>query len=515
MSNYGITGFGAYVPRLRLNRGAIAAAHAWMAPSLKGLAKGERSFASWDEDSITMGVEAARDCLGASSRGGLTALTLASTTLPYADLQNSAIAAGALGLGAKIRTADTGGSQRAGVTGLADALRQATGDQLFIAADRLHAKPASTLEMTYGAGAAAFRLGSENVIARCLGSGSVLAQFIDHFRSSDATDDYFWEERWIRDEGYGKLVPQAVKAALADAAFSISDISTLVLAAPLKGVVPAIAKQIGFTGQIANTLEADIGYTGLAHPLLMLSGVLQHAKPGDRLLLIGFGQGAEALILEVTDAIADFKPKRGLANILADKTVTSDYLRMLSFYRRIELEWGMRGEAAGKAALTTAYRESRQLAAFVAGKCKACGFVQFPQLAYCVNPECHAPPRNSPRIRWRMSRRRSSPIPATGCPTTPPRRSMLASCSSTSAPAYLWKPSIPAPRALRRVPPCASFFASRSPTKSAASIAISGKRPPSHKELKPWQQALKTKSPSSAWAAPNSASAGTPGAKAC
>jgi 3-hydroxy-3-methylglutaryl CoA synthase len=391
MKSYGITGYGAYVPRLRLARGAIAAAHAWMAPSLKGLAKGERSFASWDEDSITMGVEAARDCLGTAKRDGITGLTLASTTLPYADLQNSAIVAGALGLGSNVITADTGGSQRAGVSALAQALRQEEGAQLLIASDRLHAKPASVQEMNYGAGAAAFLLGVDNIIARCLGFGSVLAQFIDHFRNNDATDDYFWEERWIRDEGYGKLVPKAVKIALEDAGLSIADITTLVLAVPLKGVVAAIAKQLGFTGDIADTLEAEVGYTGLAHPLLMLTGALQKAKPGDRLLVLGFGQGAEALILEVTDAITNFAPKRGLANVIADKTVTGDYLRMLSFYRRIELEWGMRGEAAGKAALTTAYRESRQLSSFVAGKCQACGFVQFPQLAYCVNPECQAP----------------------------------------------------------------------------------------------------------------------------
>ena len=32
-----------------------------MAPSLRGLAKGQRAFCSWDEDSVTMAVEAARD----------------------------------------------------------------------------------------------------------------------------------------------------------------------------------------------------------------------------------------------------------------------------------------------------------------------------------------------------------------------------------------------------------------------------------------------------------------------
>ena len=48
MSEFGITGYGAYVPRLRIDRGIIAEAHRWMAPGLKGQAKGSRAFTSWD-----------------------------------------------------------------------------------------------------------------------------------------------------------------------------------------------------------------------------------------------------------------------------------------------------------------------------------------------------------------------------------------------------------------------------------------------------------------------------------
>ena len=57
----GIVAYGAYVPRLRLNRQAVYDANKWFAGGLRGLAKGERSMANWDEDSITMAVEAARD----------------------------------------------------------------------------------------------------------------------------------------------------------------------------------------------------------------------------------------------------------------------------------------------------------------------------------------------------------------------------------------------------------------------------------------------------------------------
>jgi 3-hydroxy-3-methylglutaryl CoA synthase/uncharacterized OB-fold protein len=391
MTEFGITGFGAYIPRLRLDRKAIAAAHRWMAPSLGGLARGTRAFCSWDEDAITLAVEAARGCVDPGERSGITSLTAVSTTFPYADLQNSSIVAGALGLSATLRTADLGGSQRAGVSALAAALRAGEGDALIVAAERPRAKPASVQEMVYGAGAAAFRVGTANPIATLIGAGVAMSPFIDHFRASGDAYDYSWEERWIRDEGYAKLIPPAVTAALAGAGVGISDIDILILASPLKGAAAALGKQLGFAGTIADALDTGCGYAGVAHPLLMLASVLESAAPGRKILLVGFGQGAEAMVLETTQAIAGYAPGRAVRAALAEGVVTSDYLRMASFYNEIELDWGMRGEKTGKAALTTQFREAGQLGAFVAGKCTVCGTVQFPQLAYCVNPACRAP----------------------------------------------------------------------------------------------------------------------------
>lgn len=123
MTELGITAYGAYVPRLRLDRAVIADAHRWAMPSLRGQAKGSRAFASWDEDAITMAVEAARDALGEGGAGSIEALRLASTTLPYADLQNAAIVAGAIGAPTAIASSDGGGSQRAGTSALLAALR--------------------------------------------------------------------------------------------------------------------------------------------------------------------------------------------------------------------------------------------------------------------------------------------------------------------------------------------------------------------------------------------------------
>jgi uncharacterized OB-fold protein len=122
----------------------------------------------------------------------------------------------------------------------------------------------------------------------------------------------------------------------------------------------------------------------------MLAAALESAQPGDRILLVGFGQGADALVFEVTDAILSMPMGRGVSGALEDALATDSYLRMASFAEVIDLEWGMRAEKSGKTPLTEQYRSAGQMQTFNAGRCLSCGTIQFPQLEYCVNPECHA-----------------------------------------------------------------------------------------------------------------------------
>ena len=165
----GILSYGAYLPRRRLQRKSIAAANSWFAPGLRGLAKGERAMANWDEDSVTMAVEAARDCLAGLAPAGLEQLILASTTHPYDDRQNAAIVANAMQFGSSLRVLDVTGSQRAGTSALIGALAGG-GRSLVAAADHRLAKAASPQEMHYGDGAAAYRY-TEAKMARLAGAG--------------------------------------------------------------------------------------------------------------------------------------------------------------------------------------------------------------------------------------------------------------------------------------------------------------------------------------------------------
>ena len=390
MSSSGITGFGAYVPRLRIDRSHIADAHTWMAPSLRRAAKGERAFCSWDEDAITMAVEAGRDCLTDIDPKSIGRITLASTTSPFADLQGCAIAAGALRLKEDTASTDIANSQRAATSGLIQALQSAQ-STLFIASERPVAKPASPQELGFGAGAAAFVTGTENVIVEFLESATVTANFVDHFRAAEEKYSYYWEERWIRDEGINKLAIKAATSALEKAGIDATEIDHLIVPPVQRAAARAVAGKLGFKGNPADDLQLNCGYTGTAHPLLMLANVLEQAGPGERILLIGFGQGADAIVLRTTEHLASRQPARGVGGNLADKLVTRDYLRMLSFYQAIELEWGMRAEKSSKTMLSTQYRAADQTAGFKAGRCGRCGTVQFPQLQYCVDTDCQAP----------------------------------------------------------------------------------------------------------------------------
>ena len=386
----GITAYGAYLPRRRLQRSAIAAANTWFDASLRGLARGERTMCSWDEDTVTMAVEAARD-MGPAAQTG--ALFLASTTHPFAVRQNAGIVADALNLGSDLRTMDVAGSLRASTTALMSALdAAAAGTQaVVVAADRRKARAGSPMEMLSGDGAAALQVGAEGEIATLLGSATVAADFIDHFRASGDAYDYAWEDRWIRDEGWLKLVPQAVAQALAKAGVEPSDVHRLIVPCHLRRVPESVAKACGIpAGAVADPMMNSVGQCGTAQPLLMLAAALASAEPGQTIVVTGFGQGCDALVFRATDVIGAVRPRRGVAGWLERRVEETNYARFLTYCGVVEREYGKRAELDRSPALTAQYRNREGVTGFVGGRCGQCGTVQYPKAIYCVNPNCGA-----------------------------------------------------------------------------------------------------------------------------
>jgi 3-hydroxy-3-methylglutaryl CoA synthase len=332
----GITSYGAYIPRLRLNRMAIFQGMGWFAPAIMMVAQGERSMCNWDEDAVTMAVAASRDCLRGMDKSSLDSLFLASTTLPFADRQNAGIVSAALNLKEDLVAADYTASQKVATTALITAVEGIMSGErnniLVTASDRRETKTAYFYEMWFGDGAASLMVGDSDVIAEYKGSYSLSIDFVDHYRGMDKQYDYVWEERWTRDKGYGEIIPRAVNGLFDKLGMTMDDVDKLVFPCFFKGDHRKIAGNLGAGPEkLVDNMHEVCGETGAAHSFMMFISALEDAKPGDRIVMCGFGQGANALCFEVTDNITKLAKRNGVSGSLANKKTTDNYLKWMKF----------------------------------------------------------------------------------------------------------------------------------------------------------------------------------------
>ena len=142
---------------------------------------------------------------------------------------------------------------------------------------------------------------------------------------------------------------------------------------------------------VRDNLMAGCGETGTAHSIVMLVDALQDAKPGEKILVVGFGQGADALLFEATANIGSLSARKGIKASLANGIIEDNYQKFLSFRDLVPIEWGMRAEpGARKTRMTAMYRDRKMFNSLVGGKCTACNTIQFPKAHICVDPDCRA-----------------------------------------------------------------------------------------------------------------------------
>jgi 3-hydroxy-3-methylglutaryl CoA synthase len=380
----GITRFGAYVPYYRLGHGEIARAWGGRAGD------GERAVANVDEDSITMAVEAARDLLAGQSPRDIDGLIFASTTSPYAEKQASAIVATAADLRHDVRTADFTSTLRAATTATLAALDSVAAGSaskvLIASADTRLAPPKSANERLFGDAASAIEVGSSGIIARHLGSHSVVDEMTDVWRKGDDPFVSGWEERFSITQGYSRVVRQTVSEMFERTGIGPSEISKAIFYAPDPGTLAATAKGLGLKPeQIPDHLFSSVGNSGAAMPLLVLSSVLESAKAGDKLLVVGYGSGCDALMFEVTEEIERAKASgnRGVGKYLASKARLDSYERYAKFRDLIETEAARRQAPAASAPLILRRRD--EIYRFHGYRCLGCGKVQYPRQRICIS----------------------------------------------------------------------------------------------------------------------------------
>jgi 3-hydroxy-3-methylglutaryl CoA synthase len=390
--------YGVHIPRLRLSHATIAAALAWASPAGRIETRGSRSICNWDEDALSLAVEAARDCLPLSGNVDqpLT-VCFCSTTAPFLDRDVAVMLAAALDLPESIETLNLGTSMRAGTGGLINALRRAhTSYTLLAASDARLTRAGSPQELTYGDGAVALKIGPPGpaALATALAARSVSTDFVGHYRMNGAQFDYALEERWVRDESLLKLIPRAVSELLTETGTAAENIQYFVVPSST-ATAKRLAQACGL--QSASRPERVLrgcGDVGTALPLLMFAEVLESAQSGQMIVLLGVGQGVDAVLLRVEDGVLN--SAHPLGRRLANSRDETSYVRYLSHRGLLDVDFGMRAERDQRTAHTVAYRKGAALNSFIGGRCDLCGSVQFPRSRVCVNPECRATDTQTP-----------------------------------------------------------------------------------------------------------------------
>ena len=227
-----------------------------------------------------MAAAAGRRCLHGFNPDELGALYFATTTSPYKERQCANIIAGALSAPEEIRSADFGGALKAGTSALLAALEfsSANGGKQAItcAADSRLGKMGSLQEMVFGDGAAAVLVGGEKPIAIFKGAYTLSCDFVDQLRGANTAYNRQWEDRWVRDIGYERLIPEAVTGLCRRYGLEPSDFARVIYPCYYGAARRNINKKLGLDpAQVEEDLLQETGDTGTAHPLLMLARALE------------------------------------------------------------------------------------------------------------------------------------------------------------------------------------------------------------------------------------------------
>ncbi|MFC1926895.1 hydroxymethylglutaryl-CoA synthase family protein [Chloroflexota bacterium] len=372
----GITSYGAYIPLHRLSRAEIS--RAWGNTDLGG----EKAVANFDEDSLSMAVEAAIDCIKDTGPKAIDGLFLATTTSPYLERLGASIMAAALDMRQDIRTMDVTGSLRAGTTAFASALDSinagAAKSIIMAASDCRLGAPAGTFEQALGDGAAALLLGEDDVIAKITESYSISDDFSGVWRAEGDSFVRSWEDRMVHDEGYSLILPEAISKLMKKCNLSAGDIAKVVYDCPSDfRRHSVVARKLGFDkSQLQDPMVNTVGITGAAMAIMMLVAALEEARAGDKILFATYGNGADAFVLEVTEAIEKVRDRRGIKNHLASKRMLASYQTYLRWRNLITLEAARRPER-GPTSIAGLRTNRKQILPLYGVKCKKCGTPQY------------------------------------------------------------------------------------------------------------------------------------------
>ncbi|HVL47266.1 MAG TPA: hydroxymethylglutaryl-CoA synthase [Candidatus Thermoplasmatota archaeon] len=309
----GIVSYGAAIPRYRIKSEEIARVWGEDPDSIKkGLNVHEKTVPSPDQDTTTLSVEAARVAIkrGRFDPKTIGAIYVGSESHVYAVKPTATILSEAIEASPYLTAADFEFACKAGTAaiqtcvGLVGAGMIERG--LAVGADTSQGAPGDALEYSASAGAAAFVIGRERVIAS-----------INHTVSYTTDTPDFWRRegqrypthggRFTGEPSYFRHVQAASERLMERADMKPASYQYAVFHQPNGKFPIRVAQKLGFNEPQFKTglLTPIIGNTYSGSSVLGLCAILDEAKPGDRIFMCAYGSGAgaDAFDITVTDEI--------------------------------------------------------------------------------------------------------------------------------------------------------------------------------------------------------------------
>ncbi|MCF8095604.1 MAG: OB-fold domain-containing protein [Desulfobacteraceae bacterium] len=381
----GIISVGVHIPVYRMPRALIA--ENWETGALPG----EKAVANHDEDSLTMGVAAARRCLKEIDLNQVDALYFATTTAPYTEKQSAALMAAVLQLPEDTQTLDFCNSLRSGTGAVGAALNAinsgALNNVLVCASDLRLFRPKSNFEMFCGDGAAAFLLGKEDTIAEIEFFDSFYDEIQDIWRSDKHRFLRTAEDRFVQDLGYYRVVRNAVANTLKKHELKAGDFSKVCTNFSNAKTIGRLFSEFGFRPeeQLQNDLHNGVGDTGAAMAMMNAVDALENAEPRQRILVSGYGSGCDNICIRTTKRIKDFSSDKTLKDQLKDKIPLNNYNRYLIWRELIEVQKLPRPPLEERQPTPQAqWRETKGELALCGTRCLECGTPQYPPQRVCM-----------------------------------------------------------------------------------------------------------------------------------
>ncbi len=344
----GIVGYGAHLPRHRIKVEEIAKVWGADAPSYKkGLMLREKSVPPPDMDTITLSVEAARRALIRAQTvdpKDIGAIYIGSESHPYAVKPSGTTVAEAIGATPDLHCADFEFACKAGSEAMFVAMSHVDAGAmkyaLAIAGDTSQGAPSDALEFSAAAGAGAFIMGKENLIAECLFTHSYMTDMPDFWRR----EHEFYPQhggRFTGEEAYFATTKGASIACLKKCGMKPSDFKYAVFHQPNGKFPQRVSRELGFTQEQIDPgwLAPRLGNTYSGASPIGLTATLDISEPGDMIFMCSYGSGAgsDAFVWKVTERINEVRDLTVRTHKLLDENLTYvDYGTYAKFRRKIK-----------------------------------------------------------------------------------------------------------------------------------------------------------------------------------